>query len=79
MMARYFFDIDDGVTKRRDASGIDLAGPETLPAEAFNLLRLLVQDKMPEGRPTFVVQVRDEAGAVAYRGEMTIDGRRFRP
>lgn len=77
-MPRYFFDVDDGITKHKDDLGVDLSGPDALPAEAFNLLRLLVQDKLPEGRHNFSIQVRDESGTIAYHGEMTIDGQRFR-
>lgn len=76
---RYFFDLHDGETSFRDDAGIDLANADAVPVEAYDLLRDLVQDQMPEGRRTLTVRVRDETGSSVYVGEMTVEGRRFKP
>lgn len=75
-MPRYFFNCDTGEHQFRDDVGIDLSDMKSVAAEAFGLLRDLIQGEMPEGLRTYSTTVRDEAGTVVYRGEMTVQGQR---
>lgn len=76
-MPRYFFDSDTGERQVRDDVGIDLPDLEAVAAEAFGLLRDIIQGEMPEGLRIYTANVRDEYGAFVYRGEMKVRGQRF--
>ena len=73
-MPRFYFDICDGERQVRDEAGIDLASRDDIPAETATLLVGLGQDGMLNGRPrTFTVEVRDDGGALLYRGTAILD------
>ena len=76
-MPRYFFDSDTGELQFRDDLGIELPDLKAVAAEAFGLLRDIVQGSMPEGLRTYTANVRDEHGVFVYRAEMTVRGQRF--
>jgi hypothetical protein len=74
---RYFFDCDTGEHQFRDDVGIDLTDLKDVAAEAFGLLRDIVQGEMPQGLRTYTANVRDEHGHYVYRAEMIVRGQRF--
>lgn len=76
---RFYFDVDAGGGTITDAVGMDLREFDMVRTEAFDLLRAIVHDTMPEGRHTLTVHVRDATGAVSYRGEMVVVGKRHPP
>ena len=61
-MSRYFFDTDDGKRQIRDETGIELAHLDDIVRAARDLLHDLGH----------TVTVRDERGAVVYRGSATL-------
>lgn len=77
--ARYFFDVNDGERSFQDDNGINLYSADQIASEAYNILRQIVHDRLPEGQRTMTVRVRDGSGKLVYAGTMTIDGQRSPP
>ena len=72
-MSRYFFDTDDGKRQVRDETGIELAHLDDIVRAARDLLHDLGHAELLGGADRlFTVTVRDERGAVVYRGSATL-------
>ena len=73
-MPRYFFDTCDGERQIRDELGINLASRTDIPQEAATLLMGLGQNEILSGiQKTFTVKVRNDDGALLYRGTAKLD------
>ena len=65
---RYFFDIDDGLEKRRDGLGMLLSSRNDIPRETKAVLFDLAYAEIPLGRPRlFTATVRDARGRELYK------------
>lgn len=74
-MPRYFFDVKDADTYRRDEVGLDLADDEAARKHVGMLLPSVVQHSLPDGTPhAFECSARNGAGMVVYRGELLFRG-----
>lgn len=72
-MPRYFFDTYSGNRLHTDDTGLELEGLEAAKAEAQNALPDIARDELPNGNHnTFVVSVRNEAGAVVLRAALSL-------
>ncbi len=72
-MPRYFFDTYDGNQMLPDETGLDLSDLAAAKLEARKALRDIARDGLPDGNhATFVVSVRDEAGAVLVRAALSL-------
>ena len=77
-MTRYFFDLQDGTGFHRDEIGEDLTSFEEARDQCQSLLPDIAREELPDGDlHTITCQVRDEAGRVVYRGELTYRGARL--
>ena len=66
-MERFYFDINDGRTRRTDTEGTILETPEAARSMAVQELAYLIRDEMPDGaREAYVVTVRDEDRRAIY-------------
>ncbi len=74
MMARYFFDTDDGDTYQEDEEGIDLDGMEEVRLQAQTGLSDMARDVVPGDGPerTMTVRVRDEGGNTVLRAALVL-------
>lgn len=78
IMPRYFFDISDRAGFHRDEFGDEFDTIEKAREQAQMLLPDIAQEELPDGELHRVAcEVRDETGAVIYRGELTYRGHRF--
>ena len=69
-MARYFFDVDDGV-EVRDTIGRELEGGAILRGEALRVITALAAAEAEEARETtLVLTVRDQNGAIPLKVRM---------
>lgn len=67
-MQVYFFDVNDGMRKFEDQSGISLEGIEEIPTEAECLLRLLAYEHINDATPVVLkATVRDAGGQKVFR------------
>ncbi len=72
-MPRYFFDTNDGDLAIRDEIGIDLTSHGDVERTTRDLLFDLGHAELLKGVDrTFTAIVRNERGAVEYRGAMTL-------
>lgn len=79
-MPRYFFNVRDIGGFTRDEVGEEFIDFEHARDQAQVLLLDIAREEMPDGELHQVsCEVRDEAGAMVYRGELTYRGTRFQP
>jgi hypothetical protein len=73
---RYFFDIHDGPSFRRDDVGFECEGRAGVRLEAMCALPAIACDEIPKDgdRQAFTVLVRDENGATVYTATLTFAG-----
>lgn len=77
-MPQYFFDIHDSGGFHRDEIGAECDDVDGARAQAQALLPDIAREELPDGDAHVVTcEVRDEAGRVVYRGEITYRGTRF--
>lgn len=77
-MPRYYFDIQDAGGSHPDKAGDEFADFEEAREQAQCLLSDVTREELPDGELHKVTcDVRDEAGRVVYRGELTYQGTRF--
>ena len=77
-MPRYFFDVRDSGRFTPDEAGEDFVDFEEARAQAQVLLPDIAREKLPDGDLHQIsCDVRDEAGMLVYRGELTFRGMRF--
>ena len=73
-MARYYFDVDDGVVFTLDQDGIECASMDELRFAAIDGLPDLARDQMPDGDHTkILVKVRDAGGSYLFEASLTLD------
>lgn len=71
-MARYFFDIVDGTTIDKDATGTEFGDLSEARTAAADALGDMTREALPNGsRRHLVMRVRDEAGTFVH--ECTVD------
>ncbi|MDR7039894.1 MULTISPECIES: DUF6894 family protein [Methylobacterium] len=79
-MPRYFIDSDDGELHVHDEEGQDLPDAVTAQRLATAMLPDMAREKITEGEGrVFLVRVRDEAGAILYRGTLSFAGEWAKP
>jgi hypothetical protein len=72
-MARYFSDLDSGITKYIDIVGTELADQEMVLREAIGFLTSFVKDTLPdETDKVFVVSVRNDVGERIFTTTLTL-------
>jgi len=73
---RYFFDIHDGLSLKRDAIGMECDGFRGVRVEAMQTLPQIACDLIPmDGdRQAFTVLVRDENDSTVYTATLTFAG-----
>lgn len=77
-MLRYFFDVQDAKGLHRDEFGDEFASPTEAMSQAQAVLGSIFQDEIPDGEDhKAACEIRDEAGVVIYRGELTYQGVRL--
>lgn len=70
-MPRYFFDTIENGERIVDSYGLEIDVRETVAKEAETALAEMAGDRLPDGpRHEFVVEARDESGAVIYRASL---------
>ena len=76
-MPRYYFDVRDAGGFHRDEVGDEFAGFEDARQHCQSLLPDIAREELPDGDVhTITCDVRNEAGRVVYRGEITYRGTR---
>jgi hypothetical protein len=72
-MPRYFFDTYDGDRFLPDDIGVEFENLEAARAEAQRSLPEMAREVLPDGNHrTFVVSMRNEAGAVVVRMSLSL-------
>ena len=79
-MARYYFDVTDVTGFHRDDAGDEFDSLDDAQQQCQALVADIAREELPNG-PThqIVCEVRDEAGRIVYRGELTYRGTSFEP
>ncbi len=76
-MPRYYFDVRDNGGLHRDDIGDEFDSFEDARTQAQSLLPDIAREELPDGDLHIITcDVRDEAGRVVYRGEITYRGTR---
>lgn len=76
-MPRYYFDVTNAKGHYRDEHGEDLLGVEDARTQCQALLPDVAREELPGGDWHRVTcDIRDEAGRIVYRGEITYRGTR---
>ena len=77
-MPRYFFDVRDSGGFTRDEAGEDFVDFAEARAQAQTLLPDIAREELPDGELHQIsCDVRDDAGTLVYRGELTYQGTRL--
>lgn len=77
-MPRYFFDVRDGGGFHPDEFGDEFDSFEDARQQCQALLPDIARDELPDGeRLDLSCDVRDDAGRVVYRAELTYRGTQF--
>ena len=77
-MPQYFFDVHDARGLHRDEFGDEFASPVEAMNQAQAVLGSILREEIPDGEDHKVAcEIRNEAGATVYRGELTYQGVRF--
>ncbi len=77
-LPRFYFDVHDAHGYHRDDFGEPLASFEEARDQCQSLLPDIAREELPDGEMhTVTCEVRDESGAVIYRGELTYRGTRI--
>lgn len=75
---RYYFDLQDAEGHHRDDTGLLCDDFESARCQAQSVLPEIARDQMPDGEHLrLACEVRDEAGRIVYRAELTFRGTRF--
>lgn len=78
-MPRYYFDIRDNGGLHRDEFGDEFADRDEARAQCQSLLPDVARSELPDGdRHDISCDIRDEAGEVVYRGELSYRGTQAR-
>ena len=78
-MPRYFFDVRNNSGFTRDEAGEEFVNFEEARAQAQALLPDIVREELPDGELHQIsCDVRDDAGTLVYRGELTFRGTLFK-
>lgn len=75
-MPRYFFDIHNGPSFSRDATGLECNGQEGIRFEAMRALPSIARDEIPKDgdRQAFTVLVRNEDDITVYSATLIFAG-----
>jgi hypothetical protein len=72
-MARYYFDIDDGLRSTEDADGVDMDDKKAIRDAAIKVLPEIAWDSLPNGNDrVFSVNVRDETGRRIFQASLVL-------
>ena len=74
-MPRFYFDVHNATGSHRDEFGEELATFAEAREQCQVLLPDIARQELPDGElHTITCDVRDEAGRIVYRGEITYRG-----
>ncbi|ODN71825.1 DUF6894 family protein [Methylobrevis pamukkalensis] len=77
-MARFYFDIDDGLRLIRDQEGVEFASLGDVSTAAIGVLSPIASDHLPDGRQrVYVVKVRDDTDRYIFVATLSLVSERL--